>query len=757
MKHCPLCEASYEEGDRCPVDGATLLREAQGADSLVGRILNDTYKIEEEIGAGGMGTVYRALQISLDRQVAIKVLQSQLYGSSEAVKRFFQEARTLSALNHPNVVSVIDFGNTEDGLMFIVMELVRGRPLDDFIVDSGKLDVGDALDLMRQVCAGVGAAHRSGLVHRDLKPSNLLVAEADEGGIGTVKVVDFGIAKVVDDDQTQLTGTGMLMGSPGFISPEQIAGDSEADARSDVYALGAILYFMLTGYRPYAGTTPPAILAKQLSTPPDPDREPLRKWPALADVVLKSMNRQPGERYQSPAELLESLEDVVASSKHETRPRVPTLPLPTEVPSSSGSRRWIGTLAVVSVLIVIIVAFGWIQMRSPQAAQEETAAEQDGAANAGSTARGVATDRITIGMSAAFSGPSRELGRAMQIGIQTRIKESNDSGGIHGREVELVALDDGYEPSRAVENTLELLNERQVFAVVGNVGTPTAEVTAPLVVNDGTLFFGAFTGAALLRQDPPNKSIFNYRASYAEEARAIVAYFTQIRGVEPSRIAVFAQQDAFGDAGYDGVVKSLHAAGHEGSVLRVGYRRNSLELAGAAEELLAASPVVEAVVLVATYRAAARFIALVRDARPQIRLANLSFVGGDALAEELRELWPGYLEGVIVAQVVPPPWSDEPGVVHYRESLEKYYPAERPSFVSLEGYIVAAIFEQGLRRAGPRLTTNTLTSALESIDSLDLGFGAPISFGPGRHQAVDRVWGTVLDAAGNYSGLDLTP
>jgi len=270
------------------------------------------------------------------------------------------------------------------------------------------------------------------------------------------------------------------------------------------------------------------------------------------------------------------------------------------------------------------------------------------------------------------------------------------------------------------------------------------------------VFFGAFTGAGLLRRDPPDRYVFNYRASYAEETAAIVQYLLKVRGVKADEIAVFAQQDGYGDAGFSGVAKALRKAGFDTQrIVRVGYERNSMALDAAVSGLLEHKGQIKAVVMVPTYRQAAAFIKRIRDGVMSPIFASVSFVDSDALAEALKELGPKYANGVIVTQVVPFFGSGATGVLEYRERLARYFPAEQPGFVSLEGYIVARALCAGLEKAGPDLTTEKLVDALETIQGLDFGIGTRISFGPSEHQASHKVWAVTLDGQGRFRDLEL--
>ncbi len=363
---------------------------------------------------------------------------------------------------------------------------------------------------------------------------------------------------------------------------------------------------------------------------------------------------------------------------------------------------------------------------------------------------------ITLGMSAALTGPASELGRQMKLGVETCLAAVNDQGGILGHKFQLVALDDGYEPDRTRQAMKELIEERKVFAVVGNVGTPTAEVAVPYILQKKVLFFGAFTGAGLLRKDPPDRYVLNYRASYAEETADVVKYLIELRKVKPGQIAVFAQQDGFGDAGFAGVARALRRYGRsQDQILRVGFKRNTLELNDAVDGIMKNKKDVRAVVMVAPYRPAALFIEKLKDQGFDPIFTNVSFVGSTALASELKQLGAKYPAGVIVTQVVPPVDSSATAVIRYREALEKYFHGEKPDFVSLEGYLATSILMEGFRRAGKNPTGESLVDALESIHGLDIGIGTPITFGLSEHQGSHKVWGTVLDETATYHVFDM--
>ena len=369
--------------------------------------------------------------------------------------------------------------------------------------------------------------------------------------------------------------------------------------------------------------------------------------------------------------------------------------------------------------------------------------------------RGVTDSEIRFGLSAPFSGPAKELGRQMKLGIETAFNNANDGGGVHNRQLRLLTADDGYEPTRTAETMKQLYEKDQVFGIVGNVGTPTAAVALPYALEHRMLFYGAFTGAGLLRRDPPDRYVFNYRASYAEETDAVVRYLVRIRHLRPEQIAVFAQQDSYGDAGFEGVAKAMRALNYDGATARLNYKRNTIDVDEAIAQLRKQRPAVKAVVMVATYRAAAKFIEKTRDLYPAMIYTNVSFVGSTALAEELMLLGAKYTDGVIVTQVVPAVDSYSSIVLGYKSALAAYFPGEAPDYVSLEGYVAANVLVEALRRTGPQLDTERLVGSLESLHGMDFGLGTLVNFGPAEHQGLHKVWGTQLNASGHYLAIEL--
>ena len=389
-----------------------------------------------------------------------------------------------------------------------------------------------------------------------------------------------------------------------------------------------------------------------------------------------------------------------------------------------------------------------------------------GASEPAPTVRGVTDSEIRFGISAPFSGPAKELGQNMKLGIESAFNAANANGGVYGRKLRLVAADDGYEPARTTAAMTQLYEKDQVFGLIGNVGTPTAVVALPYALDRKMLFFGAFTGAGLLRSDPPDRYVFNYRASYAEETAAVVNYLVKVKRLLPEQIAVFAQQDAYGDAGFSGVEKAIRSlrGGNDSPILRLNYQRNTVDVDDAVAQLQQVQqqalqqksrPPIKAVIMVPTYRAAAKFIEKTRDLYPDMIYTSVSFVGSTALANELMLLGKKYATGVIVTQVVPALEGHSSLVLDYKSALAKYFPGEAPDYVSLEGYVDATVLVAALKQNGAQLDTEKLVATFENLRDLDIGLGTPMTFSPSEHQGVHKVWGTQLDADGRYQPFDL--
>jgi serine/threonine protein kinase len=310
--YCPTCEKTYGYGDRCPDDGTRLVRLSTGAESLIGRELDGRYTIVQQIGEGGMGTVYRANQHSVGREVAIKVVLPKLVSESATVKRFLREAKLASRLAHPNAVSVLDFGQTSDGLFYLVMELVSGRTLDAVLAKDASLPQDRVVRIATQICDALEGAHQLQIVHRDLKPANVMLLST---GRDLVKVLDFGLAKSLQPDskQTMVTNEGQLLGTPSYMPPELVTGGA-CDGRADLYSLGCVMYRMLSGKTPFSGNSAHEIIAMHVAEPPKPIPGVA---PGLAIVLERLLAKDPDHRYQNAVQAREALEDCFGSTDPE--------------------------------------------------------------------------------------------------------------------------------------------------------------------------------------------------------------------------------------------------------------------------------------------------------------------------------------------------------------------------------------------------------------------------------------------------------
>ena len=389
----------------------------------------------------------------------------------------------------------------------------------------------------------------------------------------------------------------------------------------------------------------------------------------------------------------------------------------------------------------------------PAAANASTAPTQPLPPN---NVHGVTDHEIRFGIVVPFSGAAKENGHNIKLGTELAFARANDAGGVNGRLLKLIAADDGFEPTRTLDAMKNLWDKEQVFGYIGNHGTPTAAVALPFALERRALFFGPLTGANVVRNDPPDRYVFNYRPSYSEETDAAVRYLLKIRKLQPRQIAVFAQNDSFGDAGFAGVAKAFRALGiSDSGILRVNYPRNTLDVDNAINQLRQQKPPIRAVVMVATTRPAAKFIERTRDLLPGLIYTNMSSVGASSLADELMLLGPRFTNGVVVTQTVPAVSGFSSAVIEYKDALAKYFPGESPNYISLEGFISANVLIDAVRRCGPQIDTEKLISILENTRNLDVGLGVPLGFSRGEHQASHKIWGTALDETGKYQPIEL--
>jgi branched-chain amino acid transport system substrate-binding protein len=362
---------------------------------------------------------------------------------------------------------------------------------------------------------------------------------------------------------------------------------------------------------------------------------------------------------------------------------------------------------------------------------------------AGTLARaedGVTKDRILFGQVAALEGPAQALGRGMREGLLAAFAEANRAGGIAGRQLELKSADDSYEPEKMIEAMKKMLGEDKVFAIVGPVGTPTANAGQPIATEAKVPFIGAFTGAEFLR-NPYKRYVVNIRPSYFQETEAWIEHLTTDLGI--TKIAILYQDDTFGLAGLQGV-KIAMAKRNMSLVASGTFRRNTTAVKSALLEIMKANP--EAVVTVGPYKPIAEFIKLARQAKMDAVFVAISFVGSDALAQEMGDKG----AGVIVSQVVPFPGDKSiPVVAAYQAALAALAPEAKPGFVSLEGYLVGRLVIEALKRVTGEPTREALLDVIIHMGAFDLD-GIELTYGPAKNQGMDQVFFTILQADGSF-------
>ena len=355
---------------------------------------------------------------------------------------------------------------------------------------------------------------------------------------------------------------------------------------------------------------------------------------------------------------------------------------------------------------------------------------------------GVTDNKIVFGQVAALEGPAQALGQGVRLGILAAFEQANRAGGVAGRRLELESLDDGYEPEKTIAATKKLVDESDIFALIGAVGTPTSQAGQPIATAAKVPFVGPFTGAQFLRE-PYNRYVVNVRASYFQETEAWIAHLTKDLGI--TKIAILYQDDAFGFAGLEGVQRAL-AKRNLSLVASGSFKRNTIAVKSAFLDIMKAEP--EAVVTVAPYKPVAAFIKLARMMKKDAVFVAISFVGADLLAKELGSDG----AGVIISQVVPFPWDTSlPFVASYQNAMAATDGKAKPGFVSLEGYIVGRLAIAALERVKGRPTREAFLDAINAAP-FDFG-GLVLSYGPGNNQGSDQVYLTILQADGSLMSV----
>jgi ABC-type branched-subunit amino acid transport system substrate-binding protein len=352
---------------------------------------------------------------------------------------------------------------------------------------------------------------------------------------------------------------------------------------------------------------------------------------------------------------------------------------------------------------------------------------------------GITDRRILLGQSAAFSGPAAQLGIQMHAGAKAYFDYINRRGGVHGRQIEIVTADDKYEADLAEKNTRQLIEKDGVFALFGYVGTPTSNASLPLVLKEHIPFFAPFTGAQSLRE-PFKREIFNIRASYFDETEHLVDQLVKL-GIKS--IAVFHQNDAYGKTGLDGVERAMRKRGLT-IVDTATVERNSVNVAAAVAKLNAKKP--DAIIQITAYASASAYIKEMHKAGYTGQFYNVSFVGSQALADVLGNDGPG----VVISQVVPFPWDQSIPLVSEYLKILKEAGIEKPNFSSLEGFIAAKVFVEGLRRAGAHPSREKLIAALETINRSNFDIGFDVKFSPTSHNGSHFVEMTVISKGAKF-------
>ena len=486
-KICPTCSVEYPETERfCPKDGAALQLQRGASTDLVGSIIAERYHIIERLGAGGMGRVYLAEHVKMGRQCAIKVLHPAMAGDADAIGRFNREAANASRIDHPNVAAIYDFGETTDGLLYLAMQYIEGETLTQLMRATGALTPLRASDITRQAAEGLHAAHALGIVHRDLKPDNIMVS-TDADGLDSVKVVDFGIAKATGEVAQGVTRTGIVIGTPEYMSPEQLAGEP-VDGRSDQYSLAMVAFNLLTGELPFPTASTGAMTVMRLTERPRKlsDVRPEIVWPNELEAVLaRALDRNPESRYPTTRDFAHayhaaaammatravpaghSVEDMSSSSSAPTVVATAAAPAP-------AVQRWRMRWAGVGIVALVLVASAIAGRGAIRSARARRALEQ-GIAAFRAGRRDVARDRLMVASAGLPDDP------APHVFLSRLARESNDLATASDEGVKAVRLAPNNGPAlRELATTLFAMQNYEAARVfyVRAVRADTADHTA---------------------------------------------------------------------------------------------------------------------------------------------------------------------------------------------------------------------------------------------------------------------------------------
>ncbi len=503
-KICPTCGAEYPATERfCPKDGTVLRAPTAETASLIGAVIAERYHVLEKLGEGGMGQVYLAEHVKMGRKSAVKVMHPSMVQNTDALGRFNREAANASRIDHPNVAAIYDFGETPDGLVYLAMQYVEGETLTHILQATGALPPQRAAEIARQAAEGLYAAHGLGIVHRDLKPDNIMITK-DRDGLDCVKVVDFGIAKAAGNAAQQVTRTGIVVGTPEYMSPEQLAGE-DVDARSDLYSLALVTFNMLTGDLPFPAASTQTSMIMRLTEPPKTlaEMKPDVAWPAEVEGVMrKALEREPSQRYASTREFGRAL--YAAIEQMPVRPSAvrgtllidPSAPAPARAaktsdkssvnppPAASGpSNREFTIAAGALVAIIVIGLVAWGVTTRNRAHGAGPLAEGIAAYNQGR--REAALERFRTAAARAPSNPMPH------VYLSRMAREVNDMATAHDEAMKAVEL--------GPHNGIALRELASTMFVEQNYAGARAFYVRALKVHPGDRLSQGYLGCSLLR------------------------------------------------------------------------------------------------------------------------------------------------------------------------------------------------------------------------------------------------------------------